>query len=67
MIKKINYFLQAIFIYTFFILGRIIGITLSRKFFSFLFLYFGPLFKSKKIIQKNFSLFSEKNNLDKKK
>ena len=58
MIKKINYFLQAIFIYSFFFIGRIIGIRLSRFLFSSLFLVLGPIFKSKKIIDKNLKIFS---------
>ena len=59
MIKKINYFLQAILIYLFFLIGRIIGIKLSRKIFSFLFSFIGPFFKSKKIIEKNLKIFSQ--------
>ena len=57
--KKINYFLQAIFIYLFFLIGRILGIQISRKIFSFLFSTFGPLFKSKIIIKKNLRIFSK--------
>jgi len=52
MIKKINYFLQAIFIYSFFLIGRILGIKISRKIFAFLFRFIGPFFKSKEIIRK---------------
>ena len=59
MIKKINYFLQAILIYLFFLIGRILGIKLSRKIFSFLFSFMGPFFKSKKIIEKNLKIFSQ--------
>ncbi len=58
MIKKINYFFQAIIIYFFFLIGSILGLNLSRKFFSFLFCSFGPLFRSKKIINKNLEIFS---------
>ena len=58
MIKKINYFVQAIIIYFFFLIGRILGLNLSRKFFSFLFSTLGPLFRSKKIINKNLDIFS---------
>ena len=58
MIKKINYFLQAIVIYLFFFIGRILGINLSRKIFSLLFLIIGPLFKSKKIVNQNLEIFS---------
>ena len=61
MIKIFNYFWQAIFIYFFFILGRILGIRLSRKLFSYLFLYLGQIFKSKKTIQKNLRIFLKDN------
>jgi Kdo2-lipid IVA lauroyltransferase/acyltransferase len=60
MIKKINYFLQAILIYLFFLIGRILGIKLSRKIFSFLFSFMGPFFKSKKIVEKNLKIFSQR-------
>ena len=59
MIKKINYFLQAIFIYSFFLIGRILGIKISRKIFAFLFRFIGPFFKSKEIIKKNLKIFSK--------
>ena len=59
MIKKINYFIQAFFIYLFFIIGLILGIKISRKIFSFLFSLIGPFFKSKKTIDKNFSIFKK--------
>ena len=59
MIKKINYFFQAVLIYLFFLIGRILGITISRKIFSVLFSFLGPLFKSKKIIVKNIRIFSQ--------
>ena len=59
MIKIINYFFQSIIIYMLFFIGRLIGITLSRKIFSFLFLILGPLFKSKIVIEKNLNIFSK--------
>ena len=52
MIKLINYFFQALIIYLFFLICRILGLNISRKIFSNLFLLVGPLFKSKKIIRK---------------
>ncbi len=58
MIKSIIYFLQAILIYIFFIFGRILGINISRKIFSFIFTIFAPKFKSKEIIEKNIEIFS---------
>ena len=51
--KIIKYLFQSIIIYLFFIIGKIIGIKLSRSFFGYLFKKFGPLFKSKKVIKKN--------------
>ena len=37
MIKKIKYFIQAFFIYLFFVIAKLIGLNLSRFLFSFLF------------------------------
>ena len=59
MIKKFNYFLQAFLIYFLFCIGFILGIKISRKFFSFLFLNIGHFFKSKKIINKNLTIFNQ--------
>ena len=68
MIKIINYFFQSIFIYLFFILGRITGLRIGRKLFSNLFLIIGPLMKSKKIIKKNLQIFSKQgSNINEKK
>ena len=68
MIKIIYYFIQSLFIYSFFLLGRLIGMKVSRKIFSNIFFLFGPLFKSRKIIEKNLKIFSVKvSNVDKKK
>ena len=58
--KKINYFLQAILIYIFFFIGRLVGIKISRKIFSSFFSFIGPFFKSKKIIENNIQIFSPK-------
>jgi len=59
MIKKINYFIQSILIYLFFLTGRILGLNLSRKIFSSLFSTIGPIFKSKLIIEKNLEIFKK--------
>ena len=68
MIKIIYYFIQSLFIYFFFLLGRLIGMKVSRKIFSNIFFLIGPLFKSRKIIEKNLKIFSVKvSNVDKKK
>ncbi len=67
MIKIINYFFQSLVIYLFFIIGRILGLKISRKLFAFLFSFIGPLFKSKKIIKNNLNIFSHQiSDLDKK-
>jgi KDO2-lipid IV(A) lauroyltransferase len=58
MIKIINYFIQSVLIYLFFLTGRVLGLKFSRKIFSFLFSFFGPFFKSKKIIDSNLEKFS---------
>ena len=51
--KIIKYLFQSIIIYFFFIIGKIIGIKLSRYLFGYVFKKLGPLFKSKKVIKKN--------------
>ena len=51
--KTIFYFIQSIIIYLFFLISKIIGLKLRRKFFSFIFVKIGRLFKSKKIILQN--------------
>ena len=66
MIKFFKYFFQAIFVYLFFIIGKLIGLKLSRIIFSTIFELVAPAFKSKKIIDKNLSIFaSEVPNIDK--
>ncbi len=67
MLKKIKYFFEAILIYLFFIFAKIIGLTLSRIFFSFIFKIIGPFLKSKKILNKNLSIFSNLITIDNKK
>ena len=59
MIKLIKYFFECCFIYLFFLIAKIIGINFSRKLFSQIFIYVGPLIKSKKIIDKNLKIFSK--------
>ena len=63
-IKTIKYFVQAIFVYLFFIIIKIIGLTLSRKLFSFLFNKIGPLLKSEKVINDNLEKFLGHQNID---
>ncbi len=57
--KIVSYFFQAIFIYIFFLVGILMPRKWSRKIFSFLFQKIGPFFKSKKIIDKNLSIFNK--------
>ena len=60
MIKIINYFLQSLLIYIFFLFGFITRLNIGRKIFSNLFSIFGPFFKSKKIINNNLDIFLKK-------
>jgi KDO2-lipid IV(A) lauroyltransferase len=66
-VKTIKYFFQAIFIYLFFIIIKIIGINSSRKIFSFIFNKIGSLIKSEKIINANLEKFLGSQNIDLKK
>jgi Kdo2-lipid IVA lauroyltransferase/acyltransferase len=67
MIKKFIYFFQAIFIYLFFLVAKLIGLTLSRKVFSNIFKKIGPIIRSEKIINHNLMKFSsDLSNQDKK-
>ena len=59
MIKIFNYLIQSLLIYIFFFIGRLIGLNLSRKFFSFIFSLVAPFFKSKKIIENNLNIYSK--------
>ena len=58
MIKSIKYFFEALFIYFFFLIAKLIGLALSTKLFSFIFRKIGPLIRSNKIIDKNLMKFS---------
>ena len=57
--KVINYLIQSILIYFLFIVGRILGLKISRIIFSNLFLLFGSYFKSKKLLEKFGYFFSK--------
>ena len=68
MIKTFNYFCQSLFIYLFFLIGRVFGLSMSRTIFAFLFSKIGPFFKSKNIINNNLDVILKKNlSLDRKK
>ena len=53
--KIIKYIIEAIFIYSLFFLMKLIGLNLSRKISSYLFLNIGVFFRSKKLIKENIS------------
>ena len=59
MFKIVNYFFQSLVIYSFFFIVLILRIKISRKIFANLFSFFGPVFKSKKIINNNIQIFSK--------
>ena len=67
MIKISKYFFEAIFIYSFFLVGKLIGLSLSRKIFSFIFRKIGPLIRSNDLVIKNLMNFSNELTDDKKK
>ena len=66
MIKIIKYFFQAIVIYIFFIVIKLLGLRLSRNFFSLLFSKIGPFIKSVQIIDENLDKFIGSYNENKK-
>ena len=51
--KKFFHLIQSVIIYLFYLFSKVIGLKLSRIFFSFIFEKFGNLFRSKKIILDN--------------
>ncbi len=56
--KFFKYLIQAIILYFFFLVGKVLGLKISRILFSNIFIILAPLFKSKKIINKNLSIFN---------
>jgi len=59
MIKNFKYFFEAIIVYFFFLIGKLLGLNASSKLFSFVFKKIGFLFKSNKIINENLNRFSK--------
>ncbi len=57
--KFIKYFIEAFFVYLFFLIGKIIGLSLSRLLFSSIFKIIGPIIRSDKIVNKNLTTFSK--------
>ena len=58
MIKVIKYFFEAVIIYLFFFIIKLIGLSVSRSLFSFIFNNLGPFIKSSSIVKKNLNIFS---------
>jgi len=56
--KIIKYFCEAIVVYLFFIISKLIGLKLSRSLFSSIFKFVGPIVRSNNLINKNLSRFS---------
>ena len=67
MIKPVKYIFEAFFVYLFFLIAKLIGLSLSRKFFSFIFKKMGPIIRSNDIIDKNLLKFSNELSNQKKK
>ncbi len=59
--KNIKYFIEAIFVFSCFLIIRILGLTISRTFFSCVFNKIGPYFKSNKITYSNLRRVFPKN------
>tara|TARA_B100000686_G_scaffold354544_1_gene465351 strand:+ start:4870 stop:5739 length:870 start_codon:yes stop_codon:yes gene_type:complete len=64
--KIIKYFFEAIIIYIFFVIIKLIGLNNGRRLFSYIFIKIGPLVKSKKVVEENIYRVFE-NNIDNKK
>jgi len=60
MIKTIKYFFESLILYLLFLIIKLIGLSISRILFSFLFQKIGPLIKSDNTIKKNLNIFSNK-------
>ena len=65
--KIIKYFFEALIIYLFFVIIKLIGLSLSRIVFSILFKKIGPILRSNDTPIKNLSNFSNKLNVNQKK
>ena len=65
--KIIKYFFEAIIIYLFFAISKLIGLSFSRKIFSYLFKKIGPFIRPNKKILDNLNKFSTTLSLEEKK
>jgi KDO2-lipid IV(A) lauroyltransferase len=61
MMKMIKYFFEAFIVYLFFIIAKIIGLTLSRHLFSLLFKNIGPLIRTNNKVDNNLKKFPNLN------
>ena len=60
MTKAIKYFFQSVIVYLLFLIGRILGLTISRKLFAALFVFFCLILRSNKIAEKNLKIIDHK-------
>mgnify|MGYP006134995461 FL=1 len=51
--KTLKYFVESLIVYTFFLIIRLVGLSISRKMFAYVFNKVGPLIKSKEVIYNN--------------
>ena len=65
--KTIKYFFEAIIIYLFFAISKLIGLSFSRKIFSYLFKKIGPFIRPNEKILDNLNKFSTTLSLEEKK
>jgi len=65
--KIIKYFIQALIIYIFFAIIKILGLNISRKLFARIFQIIGPLIKSEKTLNENLEKFLSSYNEEQKK
>ena len=60
MTKIIKYFFEALVLYLFFFVIKLIGLINGRILFSFIFKKVGPIIRSNSVIKKNLNIFSDK-------
>ena len=57
--KTIKYFFEALVVYSFFLVAKLIGINSSRKVFSIIFKKIGPVIRSNNSVIKNLNKFQK--------
>ncbi len=60
MIKFFKYFCEALIIYILLLFGKMLGLTLARKIFSFIFKKIGPIVRPDKFVEKNIDYYNQK-------